>query len=245
MTNYPPPTPDRLFVGDRVLSDRDEIAMDRNKAVPGAEAILRFYDARGWRNAVGPGVRPALVVIDFSNAFTRGVADFPGGGFAPEIAETRRLLDVARECGLPVLFTTIAYADTERDPGLWGRKIPWLSCCKMGSPAVTIDATLGARPDEPVIVKKFASAFFETDLAARMSSLGVDTIVLAGCTTSVCVRATAVDAMQHGYRTLIAAEAVGDFDAALHAVHLRDLEARYADVMPVEDLLAYFRSAHG
>ena len=219
--------------------------MDRSKAVPGAEAILRFYDAHGQRNAVGAGVRPAMVVIDFSNAFTRGVADFPGGDFAAEIAQTRRLLDVARQHGLPVFFTTIAYADPERDPGLWGKKIPWLGCCRMGSPAVSIDATLGPLPDEPVIVKKFASAFFETDLAARMSALSVDTIVLAGCTTSVCVRATAVDAMQHGYRTLIAAEAVGDFDAALHAVHLRDLEARYADVMPVEDLLAYFRSTHG
>jgi maleamate amidohydrolase len=222
-----------------------EIAMNRDRVVPGAETILRFYDARDRHGSVGTGVRPALVVIDFSNAFTRGVADFPGGGFAAEIAETRRLLDVARQHGLPVFYTTIAYADTERDPGLWGKKIPWLSSCKMGSQAVGIDATLGPLPNEPVIVKKFASAFFETDLAARMSSLGVDTIVLAGCTTSVCVRATAVDAMQHGYRTLIAAEAVGDFDAALHAVHLRDLEARYADVMPVGDLLAYFRSAHG
>jgi maleamate amidohydrolase len=218
--------------------------MDRDKAVPGAEAILRFYDARGQRNVVGTGVCPAMVVVDFSNAFTHGVADFPGGNFTVEIAQTRRLLDAARQRGLPVFYTTIAYADPERDPGLWGKKIPWLSCCKMGSPAVAIDATLGRLPDEPVIVKKFASAFFETDLAARLSSLGIDTIVLAGCTTSVCVRATAVDAMQHGYRTLIAAEAVGDFDAALHAVHLRDLEARYADVMPVDDLLAYFRSTH-
>ena len=219
--------------------------MDRDKAVPGAEAILRFYDARGRHNVVGMGVRPAMVVVDFSNAFTQGVADFPGSNFAAEIAQTRRLLDVARQRGLPVFYTTIAYADTERDPGLWGKKIPWLSCCKMGSSAVTIDATLGRRPDEPVIVKKFPSAFFETDLAARVSTLGIDTIVLAGCTTSVCVRTTAVDAMQHGYRTLIAAEAVGDFDAALHAVHLRDLEARYADVMSVDDLLAYFRSTHG
>jgi maleamate amidohydrolase len=218
--------------------------MDRDKAVPGAEAILRFYDARGRSNGVGAGVRPAMMVIDFSNAFTRGVAEFPGGDFGAEIAQTRRLLAAARQHGLPVFYTTIAYADTERDPGLWSKKIPWLSCCKIGSLAVSIDTTLGRLPDEPVIVKKFPSAFFETDLAARMSTLGIDTIVLAGCTTSVCVRATAVDAMQHGYRTLIAAEAVGDFDAALHAVHLRDLEARYADVMPVDDLLAYFRSTH-
>jgi maleamate amidohydrolase len=218
--------------------------MDRDKAVPGTEAILRFYDARGPRNGVGAGVRPALVIVDFSNAFTGGVADLPGGKFAAEIAQTYRLLTVARERGVPVFFTTIAYADTERGPGLWGKKIPWLSICKIGSSAVSIDATLGPLADESIIVKRFPSAFFETDLAARMSTLRIDTIVLAGCTTSVCVRATAVDAMQHGYRTLIAAEAVGDYDAALHAVHLRDLEARYADVMPVDDLLAYFRSTH-
>ena len=98
------------------------------------------------------------------------------------------------------------------------------------------------RPDEPVIVKKFPSAFFRTDLNDRLQALGIDTIVLAGCTTSVCVRATAIDAMQHNYRTLIAAEAVGDLDPALHAVHLRDLDARYADVMSVDDLLSYFRT---
>jgi maleamate amidohydrolase len=219
--------------------------MDRDKPVPGAEAILRFYDARGQRHAVGKGAHPALVVVDFSNAFTRGVAEFPGGGFATEMAQTRRLVIAAREHGVPVFYTTIAYADPERDPGLWAKKIPWLSWCKRGSPAVALDAALGARPDEPVVVKKFPSAFFETDLGPSLRALGVDTVVLAGCTTSVCVRATAIDAMQHGYRPLIAAEAVGDFHAALHAVHLRDLDERYADVMPVHDLLAYFRSPHG
>ena len=120
--------------------------------------------------------------------------------------------------------------------------MPWLNCCKLGSDAVAIDTVLDPRPNEPVIVKKFPSAFFETDLQDRLHALGVDTIVLAGCTTSVCVRATAVDAMQRNFHTLVAAEAVGDLDAALHAVHLRDLDARYADVMPVDDLLAYFHS---
>jgi nicotinamidase-related amidase len=219
--------------------------MDRNKAVPGAEAILRFYDTRGERHIIGGGARPALVVIDFSNAFTRGVAEFAGGNFADEMAQTRQLIDAARRQRLPVFYTTIAYADPQRDPGLWGRKIPWLSRCAAGSDAVAIDAALGPLPDEPVIAKKFASAFFDTELHARLCKLGVDTIVLAGCTTSVCVRATAVDAMQYGYRTLIAAEAVGDFDPALHAVHLRDLDARYGDVMPVDELLTYLRSAHG
>jgi maleamate amidohydrolase len=216
--------------------------MDRDKNLSGAEGILPFYDARGYRNAVGTGRRPAIVVIDFSNAFTRGASQFPGGDFAAEMIQTRRLLAAARERGLPVFYTTIAYADPERDSGFWGKKVPWLSRCKLGSVAVDIDTVLDPRPDEPVIVKKFPSAFFRTDLNDRLQALGIDTIVLAGCTTSVCVRATAIDAMQHNYRTLIAAEAVGDLDPALHAVHLRDLDARYADVMSVDDLLSYFRT---
>ena len=220
------------------------MAMSREKSVPGAEDILRFYDARGYRNAVGTGQRPAIVVIDFSNAFTRGASQFPGGDFATETAQTRRLLAVARELGLPVFFTTIAYADPEKESGLWGKKVPWLSRCKLGSDAVAIDTVLEPRPDEPIIVKKFPSAFFETDLQDRLHALGVDTIVLAGCTTSVCVRATAVDSMQRNFHTLVAAEAVGDFDPALHAVHLRDIDARYADVMSVDNLIAYFHSLH-
>jgi nicotinamidase-related amidase len=216
--------------------------MDRGKPVPGAEAILRFYDARGYRHAIGPGTRPALVVVDFSNAFTRGTDDFLGGDFSREIGQTRRLLAAARDRGVPVFYTTIAYADPAREAGLWGKKVPWLHSCTLDSPAVAIDPTLEARPDEAVIVKRFPSAFFGTDLDTRLRALSLDTIVLAGCTTSVCVRATAIDAMQHGYRTLVAAEAVGDFDPALHAVHLRDLDTRYADVMPVDEILAYIQS---
>ena len=87
--------------------------MGRKTLAPGAEDILRFYDARGYRNSVGTGQRPAIVVIDFSNAFTRGASQFPGGDFADEMAQTRRLFTVARELGLPVFFTTIAYADPE------------------------------------------------------------------------------------------------------------------------------------
>jgi len=107
---------------------------------------------------------------------------------------------------------------------------------------VEIDPDLRAGANEPVIVKKFPSAFFETDLQQRLSALEVDTLIIAGCTTSVCVRATAIDAMQHHYYTLIAEEAVGDFDPALHVVHLRDMGARYADVMRVDQLLCYFSS---
>ncbi len=216
--------------------------MVKDSKVPGAEAILKFYDQRGYRHAVGTGQNPALVVIDFSNAFTRGASQFPGGDFAAELMQTRRLLAGAREHGVPVFYTTIAYADPEHESGFWGKKVPWLSCCKLGSEAVAIDPVLEPKAQELVVVKRFPSAFFGTDLHKELRARRIDTIVISGCTTSVCVRATAIDAMQHSYHAIVAEEAVGDFNAALHAVHLRDLDARYADVVPVDEILAYFRS---
>ncbi len=143
--------------------------MIKDTKVPGAETILRFYDRRGYRHAVGTGQNPAMVVIDFSNAFTRGTSEFPGGDFAAELAQTRRLLAGARENSVPVFYTTIAYADPERDSGFWGKKVPWLSCCKLGSEAVAIDPVLEPRAQEPVIVKRFPSAFFGTDSAPGAS----------------------------------------------------------------------------
>jgi maleamate amidohydrolase len=197
--------------------------------------ILAFYTQRGYVHQIGMGQRPAIIVIDFSCAFTQA-GDFPGGNFEAELRHTRRVLDAARG-RFPIIYTTIAYEPHLRDAGFWKVKVPWLAHCKLGSQAVEIDATLGATADEAVIVKKFPSAFHGTDLDARLKRDGIDTLIIAGCTTSVCVRATALDAMQHGYRALVAREAVGDFNAAVHAVHLTDIGARYADVVSVADLL--------
>jgi maleamate amidohydrolase len=218
-------------------SDNSRIMSRKQK--PSLNEILKFYETRGYHYAIGPGKCPAILVVDFSNAFTHGETDFPGGDFTEEIRQTRRLLDLARTRSVPIFYTAIAYDDPEREAGLWGKKVPWLRHCKTGTRAVAIDDALAPRPEEPVIVKKFPSAFFETDLDVRLSRLGVDTIVLAGCTTSVCIRATAIDAMQHGYRTLLVAEALADFHDSLHVVHLRDMDARYADVVSVEDVMRY------
>ncbi len=201
--------------------------------------LLDFYAKRGYGRRVGLGKAPAILVIDFSLAFTGGRTDFPGGDFREEIRQTLRMLAEARRARLPVLFTTIAYEDPSRDAGMWGKKVPWLEHCRAGTPMVQIDPALDMRPGEPVIVKKFPSAFYGTDLEARLRALGVDTLILAGCTTSVCVRATAIESMQRGLHTIIAAEAVGEFDPELHAVHLTDLDARYADVVPVDEVVRY------
>jgi nicotinamidase-related amidase len=205
--------------------------------IDGVEDILAFYDSRDARARVGIGLAPALVVVDFSRAFTSGHPALREGKFAAEIAQTNRLLAAMRGVW-PVFFTTIAYDEPRRDGGLWAVKIPWLETCRSGSPAVEIDPILDPVPGDVLVVKHFPSAFFRTDLRSELDARGVDTVVLTGCTTSVCVRATAIDAMQHGYRTIVAREAVGDFNAKLHAVHLRDLDARYADVMPVDAILA-------
>jgi nicotinamidase-related amidase len=108
---------------------------------------------------------------------------------------------------------------------------------------VEIDPVLARQPDEVVMVKKYPSAFFGTDLHAILQAAGVDTLLIAGCTTSVCVRATAIDAMQHGYRPLVVRQAVGDFEPAIHALHLADLDARYADIVELDDATARLGAA--
>ena len=200
------------------------------------QQILEFYRTRGYAARLGAGTRCAIVVIDFSCAFTRGAAGFPGGDFGDALAATRRLLDFGRG-RVPIIFTTIAYEPDMHDAGLWAVKVPWLRTCQIDDVAVEIDPVLARQPSEPVIVKKFPSAFFGTDLHARLQQACVDTVLIAGCTTSVCVRATALDAMQHGYRPLVVREAVGEFDAAIHELHLADLDARYADVIGLDQAM--------
>jgi nicotinamidase-related amidase len=200
--------------------------------------ILDFYGARGYGHAVGVGCRPALIVIDFSKAFTSGQTEFPGGRFESELDATRQLIDAMRP-DWPVIYTTIAYQDDMTDAGFWVHKVPWLAACRLGSTLVEIDPIIQPRPSEPVIVKKYPSAFFGTDLHALLQRNGIDTLLIAGCTTSVCVRATALDAMQHGYRAILVQEAVGDFHPAIHALHLADVGSRYADVIPLAEALQY------
>jgi maleamate amidohydrolase len=207
-------------------------------ALGSLKEFLGFYERRGYAYEVGFGLRPAVLVIDFSVAFTKGTANFPGGGYDRQVAQTRRLLDGAR-FGLPVLFTTIAYQPHMRDAGLWAVKIPWIRGLQQGTVEVAIDERLAPEPGEEVIVKKFPSAFFGTGLDQTLRAHGVDTLIIAGCTTSACVRATTVDAMQHGYRTVLVEDAIGDITPQLHAVHLADLRSRYADVRSTDEVLTY------
>lgn len=198
----------------------------------------KFFRAKGFARTLGWGKRPAVLVVDFSLGFTDPASPL-GADFSREIAETCRVLAAARSGGVPVFYSTICYEeDNAADAGLWSGKIPALAALLAGSRAASIDPRLGRRDDEPVIAKKFASVFFGTGLAERLRAQGIDTLVLAGCTTSGCVRATAVDAISQGYRPVVAREAVGDRWPAAHEQSLVDLEAKYADVVPVGDVVA-------
>ena len=188
------------------------------------------------------GTRPAILVVDFCCGFTDPACTV-GSDLTAEVEATNRLLAVARARGFPVVFTTIGYESNLRDAGLWIEKMPALAELALGGHWVDIDSRLGRREDETVVVKKGASAFFGTNLSAILVNLHVDTVILCGATTSGCVRATAVDLLQHGFPTLVPRECVGDRARAPHEANLFDIQAKYADVVSVDEAAAYLEGS--
>lgn len=202
----------------------------------------QFFKDRGFGLKIGYGEQPALIIIDLVQGFTN--PDLPlGADLSSQLAESRRLLDAARSAKIPVYFTTVAYEERDlRDAGIWAKKMAGIMTLQAGMSEVEVDPSLERVPGEPLISKKYASAFFGTDLLSRLNSLRVDTLIIAGCTTSGCVRATAVDAVQNGFRPIVVQEAVGDRSQPAHEQSLFDLNAKYADVVGVEDALGYLSS---
>jgi maleamate amidohydrolase len=191
----------------------------------------------------GFGRRPAVVVVDMIRGFTDPACPL-GSPLDAEVSATRSVLDVARASGLPVFFTTIVYdAEREREAAVFLRKAPALTTLRPGSPWIELDERLGRRAGEPLLVKSFASAFWGTDLGARLA--GRDSLVVCGATTSGCVRATVVDALQHGLAPIVPREAVGDRWPDAHAQSLYDMGQKYADVLPVSGVLGGLREAAG
>jgi maleamate amidohydrolase len=195
-----------------------------------------MYKQRGFANRVGFGARAALLIVDFINAFT-DVSCPLGSNLDEEIKATKRILDVFREKNLPVHFTTTAYDEAFVSAGVFIKKVPSLAHLKTGTPLVEIDARLTPQTGEVVWTKQYASAFFGTALAAALTAQKVDTLIIAGCTTSGCVRASAVDACQNGFRAIVVREAVGDRSNAAHEANLFDLDAKYADVVSLDETL--------
>ncbi|MFF0622727.1 isochorismatase family protein [Streptomyces sp. NPDC004296] len=203
-------------------------------------ATDRTYERAGFGAPVRRGRRPALIVVDLTRGFTED--RFPTGADLSGVVEsTARLIEAGRPAGVPVVFTAIAYAPAEVAGGhfTWLRKAPGLGALLEGSEAVAVDPRLPRREADPLVVKKGASAFFGTSLAAALTGLGCDTAVVCGATTSGCVRATAVDAVQSGFPVLVPRECVGDRAAGPHAAALFDIQAKYGDVIALEDAVGY------
>jgi len=190
------------------------------------------------------GSRPAVLVVDFNCGSTDREAQH-GMNLDAEVAATKRVLDAARAGGHPVIFTTNAYEPNLQDAGIWLRKLPSLRVFTVGSPESEVDPRLERRDDETLIVKKAVSPFFGTNLATLLAVHHADTVILTGSTTSGCIRAAAIDLCQYGYPTLVPRECVGDRAQAPHDANLFDIQSKYADVVPVDDVLGYLASLNG
>ncbi|MFT3864267.1 MAG: isochorismatase family protein [Solirubrobacterales bacterium] len=188
-----------------------------------AERSRLAADGIGTRG--GAGHRPALLVVDLIRAFTE--PDSPlGSDLDAVVARSAELIALARRAGVPIFFSVPV-----AEAGGWSRKIPANDLLLPGTRAVELDPRLGSCVADTVFTKTYPSCFFATDLATRLTHLGVDTLLIAGAGTSGCIRATAVDACSHGLRTIVVADAVGDRSPISHEVSLSDLALKYADVV--------------
>jgi nicotinamidase-related amidase len=204
-------------------------------------ADSELYQSRGFQRRIGFGERPALIHIDLANAWTRPGNAFSCDGMDVIIPGVQQLNEAARAKGIPIVYTTTAYAVTDgpsSDMGLWHHKIP-VEVLQLGSDAVAIDERIAPEPGEHVIVKKHASAFFGTHLANMLKAAGVDTVFITGVTMAGCVRHTTEDAIGYGFRPIVVRECVGDRVAGVTEWNLFDIDAKFGDVEPLETVLGY------
>ena len=204
-----------------------------------AESLEESYSTSGLSARLGFGRRPVLVVVDFAKAYVDPAAALYARAH-DALASTLRLIAAARASETPVIYTKVVYHDGASEAGVFWRKAGvGLSCFNHDNPFSAFADGIEPLAGETVIEKHYASSFFQTDLDAVLRKLGVDTVIIAGTSTSGCVRATAVDACQYGYAPMVVREAVADRHAAPHESNLFDLDAKYADVVSEEETLAY------
>lgn len=201
------------------------------------------YARAGYHQRLGFGRRPALLLIDFVQAYFEPGSPLYAGVDAA-LAAALRVLAAARRAGIPRILTNVVYAPGGMDGGVFYRKVPALACMQAGNPLGGWPEGLAPRPDELVISKQYPSAFFGTSLAATLTAGGVDSVILTGLTTSGCVRASCVDAMSHGFIPVVVREAVGDRAAGPHEANLFDMSAKYADVVSEADAIAAIEGQH-
>ncbi len=204
------------------------------------ESLEQNYARGGFGKSLEFGRRPALLVIDFVQAYLEPDSPlYAGVESAREACEV--LLSASRTAGIPIVHTNVAFQAGGRDGGTFFRKVPALACFEAGAHPrlAAFAAGLSPAPGETVITKQYASAFFGTSLSSTLTSLRVDTVLIAGVSTSGCVRASAVDCVQHGFVPLVVRDAVGDRAPGPHEANLFDLQAKYAEVIDLAAARAY------
>lgn len=193
-----------------------------------------------WGSRIGFGEVPSLVLIDFMQGYTTPGADLYAPDVVDAVNESVELLQLARRRGIFIAHTNIRYHPAGfADGGMWVRKAPVMRAMVEGNPLAAFCDPVAPRADELVVSKQYASAFFGTSLAATLHAARVDTVILVGCSTSGCIRASAVDAVQHGFRPIVVRECVGDRHRGPHEANLFDIDAKYGDVVSKVEALEY------
>ena len=196
-----------------------------------------------WDNRLGFGKKSALIVIDLLKGYTTEGSPLYAPGVVACVKEMPELLDLAREKRVPVIHTQVRYTPPDyADGGVWVKKAPVLKDLVEGNLYAEFCDEVIPRKGEVVITKQYASAFFGTSLVATLNGLDVDTLIITGCTTSGCIRATAVDAVQHGFRPICVREGIGDRHDGPHEANLFDIDAKYGDVITKAECLEYLNS---
>ena len=206
------------------------------------ESLEQNYARGGFMQRLSPGTRPALLVIDFVRAYlVEGSPLYGGQGCEDARRGAVELLGAARTAGIPVIHTNVEYDPGGRNGGVFFRKVPALATFERGRRADLAAFAEGLEPEpgETVITKQYASAFFGTTLASTLTALGCDTVLIAGVSTSGCIRASAVDCCQHGFVPLVVRNAVGDRAPGPHEANLFDLQAKFAEVVSLADARLY------
>ena len=209
------------------------------------ETLDDNYARAGYHARQDWGTRPAIVLVDFAHAYyDEGGPLFGGEGCRVALENARRLAPATREAGAPLVFTAVAYRPGERgvDGGAFRGKVPALACFDVGRDSQRLADGLAVEDGDILVEKQYPSAFFGTSLASTLRWLKVDTLLLAGVTTSGCVRASCVDSISHGFVTVVVEDAVGDRDPGPHAANLYDMSAKYADLCTTDEAIAYLSS---
>jgi maleamate amidohydrolase len=203
-----------------------------------ADRLGQDYRAAGFGGRLEPGARPVLLLIDFARAYFDPASPLWAGVEAAR-ASAARLHMAARAADVPAVFTRVEYSADGHEGGVFYKKIAALSCFERGNPLGDFTAELAPMIGDEVVTKHFPSAFFGTGLAEHLKARQIDTVVLTGLSTSGCVRASAVDALCHGFVPLVVTDAVGDRDPGVHAANLFDLGAKTAELVSEAQALRY------